>query len=315
MKKPISQYSVKNYTQNNYGYNNLGHLKWTGTFWVVSKGSCANLNPDSIYFENRKHNCKQKGHPIVVVPRTDQSFTVTDEKLEQMQQDGRADVLLQMGVKVHGGADPLYFDWHNKIAKELKNTSKRTNQKYMELYPYLELPTLSDIDFDTGENALEYLTNKASEFYTGESIPRRHEATLRFISKTSDVTLLENAKNRYISVLEDMEQANNNPTQNNIDKAFRNLMELAGNNPITGTLNFAYDKIQRLVRVMTNINKKELVAIDKRIKKLKPNLKVSPLTPFIPKLKSNTNVKKYVMPTVTALSVFYILKFLGEKIK
>ena len=314
MKKPISQYSVKNYTQNNYG-----NLKWTGTFWTVSKKNCQKLNPYSLWFENKKHNCNHKGYPIKLQytdnTSSEFSFTVTDEKLEQMQQDGRANALLQMGVKAHGGADPLYFDWHNQIAKELKNTSKRTNQKYMELYPYLELPTLSDIDFDTGENALEYLTNKASEFYTGESIPRRHEATLRFISKTSDVTLLENAKNRYISVLEDMEQANNNPTQNNIDKAFRKGIELLGNNPITGTLNFAYDKIQRLVRVMTNINKKELVAIDKRIKKLKPNLKVSPLTPFIPKLKSNTNVKKYVMPTVTALSVFYILKFLGEKIK
>ena len=314
MKKPVSQYSI-----NNYGFNNFGRLKWTGTFWVVSKGSCANLDPNSIYFENRKHNCRHKGHPIVVVPRTDQGFTVTEEKLEEMEQDGRLDRLTQMGVRIDGDADPLYFDWHNQIAKELKNTSKRTNQKYMELYPYLELPTLSDIDFDTGENALEYLTNKASEFYTGESIPRRHEATLRFISKTSDVTLLENAKNRYISVLEDMTKANDNPTQAGIEKAFNRGMELLGNSPITNVLNFGYEKIKRLVRVMTNINRKELQAIKDRLKDLSKSYPTSTTTKRNSSKKSSSNenekqnLSKYVMPTLTTLTIFLLFKYLGEK--
>ena len=316
MKKPISQYSI-----NNYGYNNYGNLKWTGTFWTVSENNCQKLDPYSLWFENRKHNCNHKGYPIKLQhtdnTSSEYSFTVTDEKLEQMQQDGRADALLQMGVKVHGGADPLFFEWHNQIAKEIKNTSKRTNQKYMELYPYLELTTLEDINFATGENSLDWLSNIANDFYTGESLPRRHEATLRFINKTNDIELLENAKNRYENIIQNMQQANNNPTTDNIDKAFNYFLEQMGSNPISAVLNFGYEKIKRLVRVMTNINEKELESINNRLKKIVPIQ--GDFVPYIPKIdtesstESSTNLSKYVIPTVTVFSIFAILKYLGEK--
>lgn len=308
MKKPSSQYSIINHSLNNYG-----GLKWTGTFWTVSKKRCAKLDPYSTWFENKKHNCKEKGYPITLeYPEqgSDYSFTVTDEKAQQMKEDGRIDQLQQMNVIVHDGADPLYFDWHNKIAKELKNTSKRTNTQYMTLYPYLELPTLTDINFETGENALDYLSQKGFEFYTGESIPRRHEATLRFINKNNDVELLKNAKERYENVLDNMRQANNNPTQAGIEIAFNKGMENLGNNPVTGILNFGYEKIKRLVRVMTNINEAELEEINKRLKKLKPfEIKQGNFLPNIPTVKDNQKASKYVIPAITILTTMTILSF------
>lgn len=301
----------------NYGY---GNLKWTGTFWVVGKNSCANLNPDSVWLQNRKHNCEHKGHPIKLVPRTDQGFSVTDEKLEEMQKDGRLDTLQSIGIRVDGGVDPLYFDWHNKIAQTLKNIPKRTNSQYMSFYPYLELPTFDEIDLETGDNLIEYVSNKASEFYTGESIPQRHEATLNFINQSNDLELLKNAKNRYENVIEDMNQANDNPTQNSIEGAFNKGMELIGSNPVTGILSFGYDRIKRLVRVMTSINQAELDRINKRIKELGG---ASPFDKLVSSktvsktvsqsikntVKDDKKLNKYVIPSIAIITTIGLLKY------
>jgi hypothetical protein len=257
-----------------------------GLFWWATKKKCQKLDPYAIHFDDRKKSCKKKDYPIKLKYSngSEYSFTVTDEKLEKMQEDGTLQQLQTQGAYVHGGADPLYFDWHNKIANEIKNTGKRTNSQYMKLYPYLELYTLEDINFKTGQNSLQYLTQIGSDFYSGDSLGRRHEATLRFIKKTSDTVLLENAKKRYENVLENMYQANSNPTQNVIEQAFNQGLELLGSNPVTGILTFGYEKIKRLVRVMTNINEQELKAINKRLlskKTIFPFLSI-PLLPTLP---------------------------------
>jgi len=304
-------HQIKKHTLN---YQNMGYLKWTGAYWYVTKKACTNLDPDGRYLENKKHNCNEKGYPIQYQTRgSERGFKVTDEKLQEMTEDGRLDTLQQIGVRVDGGADPLYFDWHNKIAKEIKNTSKRTNSVYMTLYPYLELPTLQDINFETGENALEFLSQKGFEFYTGESIPRRHEATLRFINKTTDQILLENAKNRYETVLDDMYQANSNPTQYAIEKAFNKGLELAGGNPIVGILEFGYDKIKRLVRVMTNINEQELNALNQRLHSIKKyEIEQGNFIPSIPSVKDKNKGDKFVAPIIGTLTILNIFAILGS---
>ena len=308
MKK--STFAIKRHDLN---YHNLGHLKWTGTFWIVSRNSCANLNPDGRYMENKKHNCKAKNFPITYQVRgSERGFSVTDEKLQEMQDDGRLERLQKMGTRVDGGVDPLYFEWHNKISQIGKTLSNRSNAEYKNKYPYLELYSLDDLG-DSVDGMLNYLAQITSQFYTGESLPKKHEATLKFISETSNLNLLKNARDRYTNVIDDMRKANDNPTTQAIDIVFNEGLELLGSNPITDALSFGFGRIKRLTRVMENLLVAELNEINERINTLQAPKSFLPV--MLPTTTKNEEEKtlgdKLAIPVIGTLALLNIMALFG----
>ena len=70
---------------------------------------------------------------------------------------------------------------------------------------------------------------------------------------------------------------------------------------------------------MTNINRKELQAIKDRLKDLSKSYPTSTTTKRNSSKKSSSNenekqnLSKYVMPTLTTLTIFLLFKYLGEK--
>ena len=308
MKK--STFAIKRHDLN---YHNLGHLKWTGAYWYVTRNSCANLNPDGRYMENKKHNCKAKNFPITYQVRgSEQGFSVTDEKLQEMQDDGRLERLQKMGTRVDGGVDPLYFDWHNKISQIVKTLSTRSNAQYKNKYPYLELYSLDDLG-DSVDGMLNYLAQITSQFYTGESLPKKHEATLKLISETSDLNLLKNARDRYTNVIDDMRKANDNPTTQAIDIVFNEGLELMGSNPITNALSFGFARIKRLTRVMENLLVAELNEINERINTLQAPKSFLPV--MLPTTTKNEEEKtlgdKLAIPVIGTLALLNIMALFG----
>ena len=184
------------------------------------------------------------------------------------------------------------------------------------MYPYLELYTLDDVMIDLSlSTALNYLAQIGNQFYTGDYLAKKHEATLRFINNTTDLPLLYMARDLYINSLSDMKQANDNPTQQAIENAFIRGLELAGSNPIVSAISFGFERIQRLVRVMYNIGEQELDAINKRITKLlfgKADKEFGG-DKVIPQKKQNNKQKsfgdKLVKPVIGTLAILNILSF------
>ena len=221
-----------------------------GLFWRATKKRCKKLDPYHRKLKDRKKSCKKKGYPIKLkYPDENISFTVTDEKRDQMAQDGRLEQLQSQGVQVHGGADPLYFEWHNAVEKYRKQLPKRTLSEYQELFPYLDMNAL---------NALGW-------FYSGQNYAQRHEAALLWISKTQDTALLNKVKDFYNRSTKSLKATDDSQklAKALIDTVFESVGDTAGT---LGKLVLAgkaqLDKASKNVRV---ILEKELEQLNKRL--------------------------------------------------
>ena len=154
-----------------------------GLFWWATEKKCKKLDPYAIHFEDRKKSCKKKGYPIKTLVKSsgsEFSYTVTDDKLEQMAKDGTLQYLQQQGTTVDGGGDPIYFDLKKKIADVKKTLPNRTLYTYKQMYPYLNLDIWSEIGAKSG----------------GRNWGKDHEATLKFYQEHPDVEFLKLIKER-----------------------------------------------------------------------------------------------------------------------
>lgn len=230
-----------------------------GLLWRATKKRCQKLDPYNRKFKARKKSCKKKGYPIKLKqPKSrgsEYSFTVTDEKREQMQSDGRLEQLQSQGVRVHGGADPLYFEWHNAVENYRKQLPKRTLSEYQDLFPYLDMNAL---------NALGW-------FYSGQNFAQRHEAALLWISQTQDTTLLNKVKDFYNRSIKSLKATDDSQklAKALIDTVFDSVADQAGT---IGKLVLA-GKTQ-----LENSSKNVRVILDKELEQLNKRLKPSKKT-------------------------------------
>jgi len=150
-----------------------------GAFWWATKNKCSNLKRPHRKLKARIKSCKKKGFPIgYKTSGSEYSFTVTDERLEEMAEDGTLERLQTTGTQVHGGGDPIYFDWKNKVGQIRKQLPTRSLQQYKQMYPYLGLDIWSQMSATAGA------------YNWGKD----HEATLKFYREYPDVEYLKTIK-------------------------------------------------------------------------------------------------------------------------
>lgn len=240
-----------------------------GLFWWATKKKCQKLNPYAIHFDDRKKSCKKKGYPIKLQypdsNGSEYSFTVTDDKLEQMQEEGRTDSLQAMGVKVHGGGDPLYFEWASKIGARAKKTDVKNvgSTQLAQMYPYLEIDFWSNIN----------------DIATGTQSGRKHHATIKTIQEETDINLLKSVLKDAKTGLSNVSQHSSSTAKSVIESTFATVNEIAGDSiPGWKILSFTKERMDRAIRIVEASLRDIIEELEDRLDVLEVQ---SPFFPFL----------------------------------
>lgn len=237
-----------------------------GLLWWATKNRCSNLKRPHRKLEDRIKSCEKKGFPIgYKTSGSEYSFTVTDERLEEMAADGTLERLQSSGTQVHGGGDPIYFDLKKKIADVRKTLPNRTLNRYKQMYPYLNLDIWSEIGAKSG----------------GRNWGKDHEATLKFYQEHPDVEFLKLIKEREenprtgITPRQEMvarvaQEAINVPWEYFVDKI-----------PIIGKiLSYSKDQLDEIQDRIVIMQSEEKKVLDERIKP-KSTVRLPMTKPFL----------------------------------